>query len=175
MNNTLLTIIDMQNGIFQKPVFKSESLIENTNQLLSAFHEKHLPVLFTQHTNKTSLRQHSTAWEITLELLTQTTDMRIIKTHSNLLQEKRFVELLADQDVQRLLVCGLVSNGCVQALCTEAVKRGIRVTLVRDAHSTFVKNADVVIDEWNAKLEAVGVQLITTKEQITQMNTIYPV
>ena len=58
-----------------------------------------------------------------------------------------------------MVATGLVTHGCVKATCTGALDLGYRVILARDGHSNFSKNPAQVIEEWNDKLAALGVEL----------------
>jgi nicotinamidase-related amidase len=88
------------------------------------------------------------------------------KKRSNILLEAGFYQILLNTGIKQLFICGLVSNGCVQAACIEGVKRGFAVMLLGDAHSTYVKDAGAVIDKWNVKLLEYGAQIISTNEAV---------
>jgi nicotinamidase-related amidase len=91
-------------------------------------------------------------------------DIIIDKTHASIFKEKVFTEMLADRKIRSVVIAGLVSNGCIQAACTDAKNLGIKTTLVSDGHSTWHKDAEKIIADYNAKLDAKGIQVLTTYE-----------
>ena len=62
-------------------------------------------------------------------------------------------------NVGRIVVCGLVTNGCVQIACLDGLKLGFEVFLADGAHSTWHKDAEKLIIDWNQRLAAEGVML----------------
>jgi nicotinamidase-related amidase len=59
---------------------------------------------------------------------------------------------------------GLVTHGCVKATCLGALQLGYDVTLVKDGHSSYSKDASRLIEEWNQKLNAQGCELKVASE-----------
>ena len=67
-------------------------------------------------------------------------------------------------NVGTVVVAGLVTHGCVKATCLGAKELGYRVVLVEDGHSSYHKQADKVIEEWNAKLSKESIEVKSTQE-----------
>lgn len=159
-----LLVIDMQRELLTRPVFRKQDLIENVNCLIARFHEANEPVFMVRHANDSFLKAGSDGWQLDPGLSFGDTDTCVDKMHSSVFKEKGFKSLLEEAGVTTLVVTGLVSNGCVQAACTDAIKHGYSVVLVSDAHSTFHKQAEKVIADWNQKLEEQGARVITTAQ-----------
>jgi nicotinamidase-related amidase len=88
----------------------------------------------------------------------------IHKRHGSAFQGTSLGEALALHSVERLVVTGLVTRGCVRATCLDALKQGYEVVLARDGHSTFSADAAKRIEQWNVKLADAGVQVIPAQE-----------
>jgi nicotinamidase-related amidase len=161
MDNTALVVIDMQEGLLQRQVYRKQALIENINRLMDLFHSADYPVFLSRHTNESFSRLNTGEWQLYSGLRPKESDVIFNKTHSNIFDEKQFVDWLAGKGIDSIVVTGLVSNGCVQVACIAAKKHGLAVTLISDGHSTWHKDAEKVIDQWNTRLAAEGIQLVT--------------
>jgi nicotinamidase-related amidase len=164
MSETALLIIDMQKGMMQKDVFNKQNLIGNINSLLDFFHANKNAVFLSRHTNDSYSKQNSEAWQLIDELRIMETNTIINKSHSSIFKDGNYAKILKNLNIDKLVITGLVTNGCVQTACLDAKKLGFHVTLISDAHSTFHMDAPQVIDKWNAKLADEGITLLSTAE-----------
>jgi nicotinamidase-related amidase len=164
MNDTALLVIDMQQGLFKRQIYNQQQLIDNINHLLDIFHQANRPVVFFRHANESFLKSGSDDWQLHSALRRAETDIIIEKTHSSIFKEKVFTELLAGKNISSVVITGLVSNGCIQVACTGAVDIGLKTTLVSDGHSTWHKDAEKMVADYNAKLAAKGIQVLPAHE-----------
>lgn len=155
-----LLILDMQKGILRKNVFESRRLIDHVNMAISAFDQKQLPVILSRHTNTSSLKSETDSWQLSSDVYQPPQAIFFDKSRSNIFMENGFIQMLLQQNVERLYIGGLVTNGCVQAACISAHERGFSTVLLSDAHSTFVKDAATVVSKWNSKLNDLGIEII---------------
>jgi len=161
-----LLVIDVQQGLFKKstPIYNAEALLQNINTLAEHAHTAGVPVFYIQHSDKRSLVEGSDDWQLHAELRPLDRDVLLMKTHPNAFEETALDEALEFRNIGRLVVAGLVTHGCVRATCQGARELGYAVTLVKDAHSSFSKDAAHLIEECHGKLSAAGVELKTTSE-----------
>jgi nicotinamidase-related amidase len=167
LNNTALVIIDVQMGLFEKttPVYNADSLIDNLCMLIDRAHTANIPVFFLEHSNeKIKMGEGSAAWRLHPRLQPVETDRKLPKHHSSAFEETTLEEELKTRGIQRLVVTGLVTHGCVQATCQDAHRRGFQVILVKDGHSSYSKQAKELIEEWNEKLSQGIVELKEARE-----------
>jgi nicotinamidase-related amidase len=165
-NNTALLVIDVQQGLFRKtmPIHKAEQLLKNINTLVDRAHRTGTPVFYIQHSGQKILTQGSDDWRLHPQLHPLDTDCIIHKHHGNAFDQTPLKEELSSRNVDRLVVTGLVTHGCVRATCMGAKKLGYKVVLVGDGHSNYHKHAAQLIEEWNQKLGAGTVELQSTRE-----------
>ncbi len=161
-NNQALLVIDMQHGLLQREVFNQQALINNINRLIAFFHEHNKHVFLIRHTNTSFSKENSDDWQIDNKLNISDEDVCIDKRHSSIFKEKHFLSLLKKEKITSVVIVGLVSNGCIQAACIDAKKLGFSAILINDAHSTFHKDAENIISNWNLRLENEGIQLFST-------------
>ncbi len=165
-NDTALLIIDVQSELFQKstPIYQAQELLANLQALVGYAHNNAIPVFYVQHSSKAFLIQGSPGWQLHALLKPEEGDKHIFKTHPSAFEETELKAELDALGIQKLVIAGLVTHGCVKATSLDALKKGYQVTLVSDAHSSYSKDAAKLIVEWNEKLSKAGATLMTTKE-----------
>jgi len=62
--------------------------------------------------------------------------------------------------VSTLVLCGLVSNGCVRATCLGGMELGYRVILAADAHSSWRRETAQIIASVNAEMLEQGAEVL---------------
>ncbi|RON57636.1 cysteine hydrolase family protein [Pseudomonas frederiksbergensis] len=155
---TALLIIDVQHALCtgEYECFDIKRVIENINSLSAKAREANLPVVLIQHEEKGDLLQHgSKGWQLAASLETSPQDLRVRKTTRDSFYQTHLQALLQDQGTDRLIICGLQTDYCVNATVRQALNLGYDVVLAADAHST-VDNGNVaaqdIIAEHNADL-----------------------
>ena len=149
-----LLVIDVQKGLFERsaPIHRADELLSNINVLVDRAHQAGATVIYIQHYNKTSLLKDSNAWRLHPRLQPIEGDVVIHKQHGNAFEETSIDTELSQRGIGRIVVTGLVTQGCVKATCIGGKESGYKVTLVRDGHSNMNKRAAKTIEEWNRKL-----------------------
>lgn len=150
-----MLVIDMQTGWLRRDVHAKEALIENVNGLVHRFAGR--PIFFIRHTNGSSCLKNTENWQIDSRIYVPDDAIVLDKTHSSVFQEACFCRRLEEVGAARLVICGLVTNGCVQAACCDGVARGYSVVLAEGAHSTWHKKAERVLADWSVRLREAGV------------------
>lgn len=161
-----LLVIDVQQGLFKKssPIYKAEELLRNINLLVDRAHRSGVAVFYVQHADGRTLLEGSQDWQLHPELQRLASDSSVHKEHGNAFEGTGLDEVLKSRNVTSVVITGLVTHGCVRATCMGALQLGYRVTLVRDGHSSYSKDAARLIEEWNQKLSAQKVELKATSE-----------
>jgi len=159
-----LLVIDVQQGLFRKSMYRADQLLHNINTLIDRARRGGVPVFFIQHSGAKTLVKGSPDWQLHPQLHLLATDPIVHKQHGNAFEDTVLDEALKSGKVTSLVVAGLVTHGCVRATCVGALQLGYRVILVRDGHSSYSKQAAKLIDEWNQKLGAMGAELKSTSE-----------
>jgi len=159
--NSCLVVIDVQKGIFElkQPVHDASGLVDRLKASIESARISGIQVVFTQHENPTFLKEGSRGWQIVDELKPSAGEAVIRKSKASAFDGTSLGDVLEGADVSCLIVGGLISNGCIEATCLDALKLGYDVVLIEDAHSTFYKQARKVIDATNRELAGRGVTL----------------
>ncbi len=169
MENKSLVVIDVQTGLFDYPgyvLYEPEKLLQNINTLIQKARDAKTPVIFVRH-NDEGLPHKSSAWQIHEDLHRSDDDVYVDKKHCDSFLETNFEEVLKSRGIEQIIVCGLQTEYCVDTACRSAAGRGFKVTLVKDAHSTYdseVISAKQIIDHHNETLGGSIVELVATDE-----------
>ncbi|MBS0447725.1 MAG: cysteine hydrolase [Proteobacteria bacterium] len=161
MAPTALLIIDVQQALCTGPwaAHAIDHVIERINALSARARAADLPVVFVQHEDDGPLTHGSAGWQLAAPLETQPSDVRVRKTTPDSFCRTELHELLQQRGIQRLAVCGLQSDFCVDTTVRRALALGYDVELASDAHSTIangVLSAEQIIDHHNATLANLG-------------------
>ncbi|MFJ5258391.1 cysteine hydrolase family protein [Pseudomonas sp. NPDC088414] len=156
--SSALLIIDVQqtlcSGEYQ--CFDIRRVIDTINQLSTRARAAGVPVVLIQHEEKDSPLAHGAeGWQLVEGLLTETQDLRVRKTTRDSFYQTDLGKLLPGEDFERLIICGLQTDYCVNATVRRAHELGYDVVLVADAHSTVDNgnmSAEDIIAEHNKDL-----------------------
>jgi len=156
--DTALLVIDVQRGLFNKntPIYQAEQLLANINLLVKKAHLADVPVVYVQHSAPKHLVLGSHDWKLHPKLSPLPEDLRVEKLQGNAFEGTPLLEELEACQVGRVVVCGLVTQGCVKATTLGALELGYQVVLAGDTHSSYSKDAQKLIEQWNATLAGAG-------------------
>ena len=136
---TALLIIDVQRALCagEYAAFDIARVIERINGLSARARSAGLPVVLVQHEEGDGPLQHDTAgWQLADDLATHDGDLRLRKTTPDAFFRTGLHALLQQKGVERVIVCGLQSEFCVDTTVRSALAQGYHVVLAEDAHST---------------------------------------
>jgi nicotinamidase-related amidase len=136
-----LLVIDVQAGLCTGPcaAFDIDRVIERINAVAARTRAAGAPVIFVQHEEAQGglLERGSAAWQLDSRLDVQPQDLRVAKTTCDSFHRTELQATLRRLGVERLIVCGLQSEFCVDSTVRGALAHGYPVTLVADGHSTL--------------------------------------
>ena len=167
MPNQALVVIDVQEGLFSNPnspMYESESLLNNINQLIGKARKAKTPIIFVRH-NSEGLSFESSSWQVHSELNHLQDDIYVEKQFCDSFRKTNLLEILEKRGIDQIIVCGLQTEYCVDTSCRSAFEKDVKVFLVEDAHSTCdnkTSSAKQIIDHHNESLGGVFVELVPT-------------
>lgn len=156
--STALLIIDVQHALCagEYECFDIENVIQNINHLSATARKNGVPVILIQHESPEDVLKHgSEGWQLAQSLETSPQDQRVRKTTRDSFYQTNLGKLLPKEDFERLIICGLQTDYCVNATVRQALTLGYDVVLAGDAHSTVDNgslSAEEIIAEHNADL-----------------------
>lgn len=138
-----LLVIDVQQCLCsgEHRTHEAEAVIERINRAADKTRAVGMPVFWIQHEAPEGLFCHGSAsWQLARGLDARPGDQYLRKTTGDSFLRTDLHERLRAQGVERLAICGMHTEFCVDTTTRRALALGYPVLLLQDAHST-VDNA----------------------------------
>ena len=131
---TALVVVDMQNRVVAD-VYRRDEVIANINALVAKARKSDVPVVWVQHSDE-ELTDGSQGWQFVRELSPDPAEPLVHKGFADAFEDTDLEDVLAAQQVGRLVLAGAQTDECIRSTLHGAMVRGYDVTLVGDAHTT---------------------------------------
>lgn len=135
-----LIIIDIQNFYFdQNGLSGNVEASLKAQALLNYFREKRLPVFHVEHIGKQKdemTEEEKLAVQIHENVKPIAGETIISKTTPGSFNRTNLLEKLKEANVSELVICGMMSNMCVDTTIREAFDLGFKCTAIHDACAT---------------------------------------
>lgn len=157
MNNKKCVLaIDVQNGMFNLPreLYKSEIVLDNIYSLLEKARKENALIIFMQHCgNENSFfKEGSENWKIHSKVSPKRNEIVLKKTHPDSFQNTKLDSIIKHSNINDIVICGFVTEGCVDTTIRRASSLGYNLEVVSDGHSTTDSNvltAEQIINHHN--------------------------
>ncbi|WP_417850487.1 cysteine hydrolase family protein [Thalassoglobus sp.] len=141
---TALLIIDLQNDYFPNGKWElegTEAAAAKAADLLAAFRKQGLPIVHVRHEFPTSdapfFAPNTPGSEIHTTVQPNEGESVVLKHQINCFRETNLKEVLDEQGVETVLICGAMSHMCVDAATRAANDFGYQCTVAHDACATL--------------------------------------
>ena len=159
-----LLLIDIQKGLTnRKGLYNDLLFFETVNFAINKYRNFGYNVIFIQHNNK-QLINGSIDWEIDNRIDKNHTDLILQKQHGNAFEKTELKFILENKDIKEILVCGLVSHGCVKSTCIGGLNHGFKTNILTNGHTNWNKDAEIKISSTESELNQLGVKIIDKEE-----------
>jgi nicotinamidase-related amidase len=155
---TAVLVIDVQQGLCEgngAPLDCSGTIVR-INHVTRKARAAGAPVIFIQHESKAGYLEHdSPAWQLAIGLEVQPSDIKVRKTTPDSFLRTDLEAILRTKGVDKLVVCGMHTEFCVDTTTRRALALGFPVVLVSDGHTSAGNtsiSAQQVIAHHNATL-----------------------
>jgi nicotinamidase-related amidase len=175
MNEALL-IIDVQNDYFaggKMQLEKPEAALDKIEHVLDHFREAGKTIVFIQHVaknaNATFFLEDTFGAEIHAALAPKNHGKEIIvqKSFPNSFLKTRLQEVLTNNQVESLVICGMMTHMCVDSTTRQAAELGFQCTLLSDACAT----RDLVIENNIAQADQVQASFLAALQSFARVRT----
>src|SRR5262245_46646420 len=126
-----LLVIDMQQGLCsgEWAAHDIERVLQRINGLIDRARAARVPREVSQHEEREGDRVHDTAgWQLVEGLHAQDDDPRVRKITPDSFYETELGQLLQQRGIDRLMICGLQSDFCIDTTVRRALALGYHVT-----------------------------------------------
>jgi nicotinamidase-related amidase len=137
---TALLVIDVQRAICsgEWAAFDIHRVLERINGLIAKARAAAVPTIFIQHEESKGPFQFGTdGWQLADELAALPDDLRVRKTTPDSFYRTPLQDMLQQQGITRLVICGLQSDFCIDSTVRRALTLDYHAALASDAHSTL--------------------------------------
>jgi nicotinamidase-related amidase len=150
---TALLIIDVQNDYFpggRSPLHRPLEALEKIEKVLRQFRERELPVIHVQHVNTRPgaafFLPETSGVMIHERLRPGENEFLVVKHAPSSFLNTNLLQLLQDNGITDLTVCGMMSHMCVDTTVRACMDYGLKVTLLADACATkdLVYNGETI-------------------------------
>lgn len=141
---TALLVIDVQQALCEGEyaMFDAAGVIARINAVSSQARAQGLPVIFVQHDEpEPPLLLDSPGWQLATGMDVQPGDTRVRKTTPDAFNATDLQAQLAQRGIERLIVCGMQSEYCVDTTVRRALALKYHVVLLADAHTSMDNEA----------------------------------
>jgi nicotinamidase-related amidase len=172
MEKTALLVIDLQRGAFDgvrcPPIDSPEALTGSACALVDAARAGNATVVYVQHSERepSEFEEGSVHWQLHELLAPADGELRVKKYKSSSFEGTGLDDLLREREVNRLVLCGLQSEGCVSNTARSALELGYAVQVAEDGHGTWPgddKSAADIRSGVNEDLAGAGVRVVPTE------------
>jgi nicotinamidase-related amidase len=140
MDKTALILVDIQNDYFpngRMELYEPNKAAANAHKVLDFFRSKNMPVFHIQHIfldPDAPFFAPGTEGANINEAVTPLEDEIVIqKNYPNSFRETQLLNYLQEADIEHVVVCGMMSQMCIDATARAAVDLGFRCTVIEDA------------------------------------------
>lgn len=133
-NSSALIVIDLQVGVVDGG-WDHEGVLHRTNTLIERARAEQVPVVFVQHEEE-EMPRGSDFWQLAPPLNPLASEPRVYKTHRDSFADTTLHDVLAELNVNRLVIAGAQTDYCVRTTAQRAASEGFDVVLVSDCHTT---------------------------------------
>jgi len=141
--NTALLIVDIQRDYFsggKMELVGTEKASEQAGRMLAFFRERKLPVFHVQHVSTrpdAAFFLPDTEGVSIHDSVAPLSDEIVIRKHfPNSFRDTGLQDILQKKEIQRLIICGMMSHMCIDATVRAAFDHGYTCIVVHDACAT---------------------------------------
>lgn len=136
MPKTALLVVDIQNALILEHPFDEKRLIKTVAQMEEICREKGIEVIFVRHEDNT-LVQGESGFEIYSKVAPREGEKIFNKHFNSAFKETGLREYLQEKGVERLIVCGMQTDFCIDATIKCGFEHGFEIIVPRGGHTTF--------------------------------------
>ncbi|MCC0630984.1 MULTISPECIES: cysteine hydrolase family protein [unclassified Clostridioides] len=138
-----LILIDIQNDYFKNgkcELFNTEKTAENAKKILTLFRKNNLPIIHVQHISMSSTTSFflpdTYGSKINKIVFPLKNEEIIIKHTPDSFFKTCLQSCLEEKNIDKLVICGMMSHMCIDTSVRTAKKLGYDITLISDACTT---------------------------------------
>lgn len=184
---TALILIDIQNDYFpggKYELYRPEQALAHAKRALEEYRSKALPVYFIQHISPKRdtafFLPHTKGVEIHQNITPQANEKIFVKHYPNAFLQTALSDELLQEGIHHLVICGMMSQMCIDTTVRAAQNYSFSVTLLEDAcaakalvwHDKEI-NAETVQNVIMASLNGTFASVVQTEDFLADAKNLY--
>lgn len=154
-----LLLIDIQKGLTKRNLYSKELFVNTVNTAIEKYRENNDQIIFVQHQNN-QLVPNTADWQIDGDIRIDIKDKIFSKDKGNAFTNQELVSFLSENNIDDVLIGGLVSHGCVMYTCRGGLENGFNIKLLKNGHSCWNADAKIKIKNTEDALSQLGVSVL---------------
>ncbi len=168
-----VVVIDLQTGMFDgaamPPIHEAEALVARVRAVTGWARTAGRKVAFIRHDGVAgeALAPGAAGWPVWPALGQAPDEPTFQKSVGDAFSQPAFVDWVAEQGAGEVILMGAQTDECVAATVKGALARGLKVTVVGDAHSTWPWNGETapqIIARHNAAFAEAGARVVSAED-----------
>ena len=139
-NRKALIVVDVMNVIFHLPLplYKEKTFLKNIEHVIAKAHRNKVLIIFVQHHGDkgTPFEKGTLGQQLHPILDIRDKDILIEKKFSDSFKDTELEDILIENEINELYICGFCTEGCVDETLRAAYNKNFNVTLITDCHTT---------------------------------------
>ncbi|MBQ0011225.1 MAG: cysteine hydrolase [Clostridiales bacterium] len=136
MPKTALLVVDMQNALILEHPFDEKRLVKTVAQMEDICRNKGIEVIFVRHEDNTLVPGES-GFEIYSKVAPRDGEKIFNKRFNSAFRGTGLLDYLHEQGIERIIVCGMQTDFCVDATVKAGFEHGFEIIVPRGGHTTF--------------------------------------
>ena len=139
MQNTVLLVVDIQNGLVRENPYNRKPFLENVGRLISQCRRKGIEVIYVRHDDGpgSELERGTEGWEICGEVAPLAGEKIFEKQYNSAFLKTGLKEYLDGKNVKTIILVGMQTEYCIDATCKSAFEQGFQVITPEGTNTTF--------------------------------------
>lgn len=139
MKNTVLLVVDVQQGLINEKPYNGEVVVQNIKTLIDFARCNGVEVIYVRHDDGVGgdLEYGSDDWQIVHEIAPIGNEKIYDKKYNSSFLKTGLKEYLRIREVENIILVGLQTEYCIDATCKAAFEIGYNVIIPKDTNTTF--------------------------------------
>ena len=136
---TALLVIDIQQALIDEHPANEELFLKRVDELIQAAHASGKEVIYVRHDGGAGdlLEQGSPGWRLNRSLSPSVQERIFEKRYPSSFKDTGLKDYLLERGIQRLVICGMQTEYCIDATIKSAFERGFSAVVPEGAHATY--------------------------------------
>jgi nicotinamidase-related amidase len=171
-DTAVVIVVDLQtamfSGVLLPPIHDADALVERVRSVIDWARRSGHPVAFVRHDGPSGdeLAPGEPGWPLWPALGRAESEPIFSKTVGDAFSEPALGDWVAQRGAHDVILLGAQTDECIAATVRGALERGLGVSVVDDAHSTWDSNGEsaaAIVARYNVGFAAAGARVLTTE------------